>query len=641
MFMNLLGILANCLWLFYILCAPVCAGIKPDHDLQGKVMKNSITIEPKLIISNRINPYQYGQFIEYLYDVVPGMWAEKLYDQSFEGPQPYNVSFRRAVDNREKPWYPMGGITRAQYALDEENPVNGKVSQRIAIAGDPATLGIAQDGVYAAKSTTDTVSVYLRSAQPGLTVFARLRSPEGNLLAEAHWRTTTGWKKYKAKLTPTATTKNATFSFEFRGPGTLWLDQASLMPEDTIGGWRPEVVEAIRDLNCGIIRFGGCTIECYEWRDLIGDPDRRPPWLNVPWGAIHPTGAGLGEVIDLIQMVGADVLWCIRVSGRPPEEAAAQVEYFNGAVTTPMGALRAKHGHPKPYNIKYWQVGNEVGGDEYAQQLADCCAAMKKADPSILIMSSYPSEAVLRLAGAQIDYICPHHYTPDIAACETDLQNLRKLIDDNSPNKNIKIGVTEWNTTAGDWGVGRNMLWTLDNALAVARYHNMIHKYAGFVAITNRSNLTNSLCSGIIQTDNSTLYKTPAYYAQQLYANHVGVWPVAIKTTGDFDSYDVSATLSERGDKLTLCIINRALKPVDCSLDLSALEVPAQTAKLWTVEDSQQAGERDVTNSFQEPLRIRAVGGKLAIKSGKFSYKLPEISLSVVEVRVKGKQLLP
>src|SRR5207302_4537053 len=80
-----------------------------------------------------ISPMQYGQFIEYLCDLVPGMWAEKLYDGSFEGPTPYKFAYLRQTDFREKPWYPSGATNRAEYALDRNNPVSGAVCQRITV----------------------------------------------------------------------------------------------------------------------------------------------------------------------------------------------------------------------------------------------------------------------------------------------------------------------------------------------------------------------------------------------------------------------------------------------------------------------------------------------------------------------------
>src|SRR5689334_18274930 len=65
-----------------------------------------------------INPMQYGQFIEYLCDLVPGMWAEKLYDGSFEGLTPYKMAYLRETDFREQPWYPSGATNRADYVRD-------------------------------------------------------------------------------------------------------------------------------------------------------------------------------------------------------------------------------------------------------------------------------------------------------------------------------------------------------------------------------------------------------------------------------------------------------------------------------------------------------------------------------------------
>src|ERR1700682_28710 len=104
----------------------------------------------------------------------------------------------------------------------------------------------------------------------------------------------------------------------------------------------------------------------------------------------------------------------------------------------------------------------------------------------------------------------------------------RKRITRDGGGRPIKVAVTEWNTTAGDAGPGRAKLWSLENALACSRYHNLLYRQADLVEIANRSNLTNSFCSGIIQTDNHRLYKTPTYYAQQLYSTLAGDRPLRI-----------------------------------------------------------------------------------------------------------------
>jgi alpha-N-arabinofuranosidase len=332
--------------------------------------------------------------------------------------------------------------------------------------------------------------------------------------------------------------------------------------------------------------------------------------------------------------VNAEPLICVRVSGKDPAEAAAQVEYFNCGPDTPMGHLRAENGHPEPYHVKYWQVGNELGGLEYSKQLGVFCAAMKAVDPTIKLMCShYPTVDDLREAGRYLDYLCPHHYgCADLAGKEAEFQNLRQMAAEHAPTRNLKIGVTEWNTTAGDWGLGRAMLWTLDNALACSLYHNLMHRYADFVEIANRSNLTNSFCSGIIQTDNARLYKTPTYYAQQLYANHAGTRPLQVELEGDMEQNNISATLSHDGQTVVLFVVNNMVVGNKVTIDLSKFGRPKNnTVLVWTLMDMKKAGERDATNSFDEPQRVRPVASKVSVKSAVFDYTSPPLSLTVLK----------
>ena len=98
--------------------------------------------------------------------------------------------------------------------------------------------------------------------------------------------------------------------------------------------------------------------------------------------------------------------------------AAQLVEYTNGAVVTPMGKLRAANGHPKPYGVKYWNIGNEAWGDWQfgAMSLAQFefkhnmfAEAMRGVDPSIKLVASGAmpdtmtgSKQSLRLGGKMI-----------------------------------------------------------------------------------------------------------------------------------------------------------------------------------------------------------------------------------------------
>jgi alpha-L-arabinofuranosidase len=587
-----------------------------------------------------INPLQYGQFVEYLCDLVPSMWAEKLYDGSFEGLGRYKVHYLKDADFREKPWYPAGATNRAEYTQDPKDPVGGRFAQKIAVGdGAPCTVGIAQDGLAVSRDQPCVFSCYLR--QEGVKGPVRVRAHrDGHEYADCEFRPEGAWKKYTARLTFSGDDPNATLTITFRGPGTLWLDSASLMPEKTVGGWRPDVVEAVKALKPGVIRFGGSALDdpalgAFDWRDTLGDPDRRRPF--PAWGGLQPAGAGLEELVQFCRHVDAEPLLCVRVTGKTPKDAADQVQYFNSPADSPMGRLRVKNGHPAPYAVKFWQVGNEVGGADYEARLPAFCEAMKAVDPSIKLLSSYPSEAVLKGAGRWLDYVCPHHYgCADLAGKANDLAGLRELIRKHGGGRPIKVAVTEWNTTAGDWGPRRAMLWTLENALACSRYHNLLHRNGDLVHVSNRSNLINSFCSGIVQTDRRRLYVTPTYHAQQLYATLAGSRALRVESLLPAHlAIDVSATLSSEGDVLTLFAVNAGLEDVTRPLDLSAFGDAGQEAEVWTLADTKHAGESDVSNSFAEPGRVAVAASKFRAASARFDYRFPALSLTVFRWKVR------
>ncbi len=588
-----------------------------------------------------INPMQYGQFIEYLCNLVPGMWAEKLDDGSFEGLSPYKFVYLKETDFRERPWYPTGATNRATFDRDSTSKVNGETSYKITVAENvPCTVGIAQDGLAVQRGVACNFSCFLKSDGIRGSIRIRLHHAETDFATcELCPTADAGWHKQHGRLVPSGTDDRVTLTIEFRGPGTLWLDNASLMPENAVGGWRKDVVEAVRELKPGVIRFGGSALDDsnlgeFDWCNAVGDPDSRKPFRA--WGGLQPAGAGLEEIVQFCRLVGAEPLICVRITGRTPKDAADEVQYFNGAVNTPMGAMRARNGHPDPYRICYWQVGNERSGADYESRLPEFCQAMKLVDPSLQLLSSYPTPGVLQRAGAWLDFVSPHHYDcANLGGVEADLAGIRRMIEASSAGPSIRVAVTEWNTTGGDAGPKRARLWTLENALACARYHNLLHRQGGFVQIACRSNLTNSFCSGCIQTDNHRLYKTPTYYAQKLFANLAGNRPLRID--GPLPAQvvpDLSATLSAQEDAVILFAVNDGLEVISRPLDFSAFGSKGEEVEVWTLADRKQAGEPDATNSFGEAARITASQSTVTVASPRFVYQFPPLSLSVLKWRV-------
>ena len=128
------------------------------------------------------------------------------------------------------------------------------------------------------------------------------------------------------------------------------------------------------------------------------------------------------------------------------------------------------------------------------------------------------------------------------------------------------------------------MLWTLDNALRCSRYQNLMHRHCDIVEIANRSNLADSFCGGIIQTNNHSLYfKTPTYYAQQLYANHAGRYPLKVRVEGAEaadQALDVSATLAEDENRIAIFVVNTSLAPQKRTIDLVAVRAAGRRGRM-------------------------------------------------------------
>ena len=308
------------------------------HEVNAVVSKLTVTSEP--ICGATISPYQYGQFIEYLCGLTPSMFAEQVFDGSFEGVPPYCVEFRKDTDRLEKPWYPDGAVHRGDFALIRTRHSMAKLPN-----ASRRGRAIPARWEYHKRTSTsqreNRCDVTCTSVPEDYSHPCRWRSgATARPMRAPMFQPTEQWRRFETILEPNDSDPLATLSISFRGPGTLWIDQVSLMTTDNVCGWRRDVAEALKDLRPGIIRFGGSTTEGFDWTATIGDAAKRVPFTTC-WGGLEPGNAGLEEFVQLCRWVGAEPLICVRFTGRTPKQAADQVEYFNGSATTPMGQLRA------------------------------------------------------------------------------------------------------------------------------------------------------------------------------------------------------------------------------------------------------------------------------------------------------------
>ncbi len=544
-----------------------------------------------------ISPWIYGNFIEFLDHHVQGMRAQMLDDVSFEGilPPAEWCYWQPDKDVEDRPWHVtgLGGDGRVERL--EEGAFNGRWCYRITIPTTPGYgHGIRQAGLCLRAGRRYTLSLYLR--QEGLEGPVEVNlghdwGPFVSTYAQATIEGVTGeWAKYSVVLSPDTDDDNAELSIRLARTGAVWIDQVTLLPDDHILGWRKDVVEAVRALQPRCLRFGGSAVIAYDWTQGIGDPDKRVPFANRYWGRMEPNDVGTDEFLQFCELVGAEPLVCVSYNVGTAEDAVAQLEYCNGGVDTKWGALRAANGHPAPYGVRLWQVGNEQSGEEYERRLPDYCRAMLAADPTIELLTAFPSDAVLEGTKDLARYVCPHYYTNSLPWVVRDLAEQRDRLRRLAPDRGIRIGVTEWNGSAGDWGAARAFQSTQANALYGARLMHIFQRNSDLVAMANRSGLMNGWCCGNVQTSRRGLWVTPAYYGMQLLSVHCGVEPLRV-TDGkgvelrgaEFGTVlDVMATRAEDG-KLVVTVVNDGPDPVATTLDLRAHLRSSAAAKLYTL----------------------------------------------------------
>ena len=136
------------------------------------------------------------------------------------------------------------------------------------------------------------------------------------------------------------------------------------------------MVELVREIKPPIIRYpGGNFVSGYHWEDGIGDRDSRPIRYDRAWNVWEPNDVGIDEFMVLCDLLDCEPYISVNAGNGTAAEAAAWVEYCNGAPNTVYGARRAANGYSEPYGIKYWGIGNESWGcggnftpEEYAAE---------------------------------------------------------------------------------------------------------------------------------------------------------------------------------------------------------------------------------------------------------------------------------
>ncbi|CBX97657.1 hypothetical protein IAQ61_001131 [Plenodomus lingam] len=342
----------------------------------------------------------------------------------------------------------------------------------------------------------------------------------------------------------------------------------------TAKGFRKDVINALKPLNIPVFRYpGGNFCATYHWEDGVGPREKRRKRPDLAWGAVEPNSFGTDEFMEWCDELGAEPYLCLNFGTGTLDEAMAWVEYCNGVEDTHYANLRRQNGHPEPYNVKYWALGNECWGDWQVEQMTDqayaeralqWAKALKYLDPNIeLILCGregptkwdytvlkhcvrargkdpigQPRAALIDMHSIHLYTAAENHYENVYAplTAERAIEVASALIDltyyeDKIPatQKRPKICFDEWNVwwskRAPGW-LGAEERYTLSDALAVAVWLNVFVRKSADVEMANIAQSVNVISP--LMTTETGIVKQTSWYPYELFCRYMSGSLIAV-----------------------------------------------------------------------------------------------------------------
>ena len=472
-----------------------------------------------------------------------------------------------------------------KYRLIKDDAVNMRYSQEM-------TAGKTEAGIFQGPQNIIDGEKYVGSiyAKGKGELIVGLRSSKGNIIArQSLGNVSKDWKKYEFTLEPqtiegnlhltidsTQTPKQITriscdgdFVIMVKN-GTVQVDMATMTTQTglSLGGFRPDILQAVKELHPTCLRWpGGGYVAQYDWKWGIGPQENRERWAHWMWMDYDQNCFGTDEFIRFCREVNSEPIIVVSVKfERPAEEydsilqdALHWLRYCNAPATDEWGAKRAANGHPEPYNVKYWEIDNEMwemGIERYEKCVRDFSTAMRKIDPSIKIIACggfREDEQFINRSGSYFDYLSLHHYeqqggyaTGPVRLAQQYDRYAQMIAD--SPNPNIKLFISEWNLNSIDWRTGLFAGGFLN--MCEARDVVAMGAAALFIRRTDAPDWNNAF----INFDYKDLFKAPNCQVTELWYDHFSKYRLAY--SGDTGDLSVSTTLSENGADVIVKVVN-------------------------------------------------------------------------------------
>lgn len=617
-----------------------------------------------------VSPLLYGlmtEEINHSYD--GGLYAELIQNRAFLDDPKVPAHWNLIAANGAS----------ANIQLDATQSLNSAlpVSLRLdaSSASDTAPAGIANEGYWGipAYSNTRYKASFYAKAAPGFSgkITVSIQSEDGKTIFASGVVDALGqeWKQYQVSLQTgqLPTPVKARYVLSINQPGTVWFSLASLFPptwNDRPNGLRKDLMQMLVDLKPRFVRFpGGLYLEGktiksrFDWKKTIGPVSERPGHDGF-WNYRSSDGMGLLEFLLWCEDLGAEPVLGVyagysmnepAVNPGPEmdpfvQDALEEIEYITGPATSKWGAQRAKDGHPKPFGLRYIEIGNEDFFDRsgsYDGRFAQIFDAIKKEYPKIECISSigvYSKPVKGLLSSRTPDLIDKHYYrtTEEFVKLSTDFN---KKFDRKGPK--VLVGewaayedarFKPWKSPAHEHPPTPSMKAAIGDAVfmtSMERNSDIVamHCYAPLFANVNPG--ARQWRPNLIGYDALRSYGSPSYYALAMFSQNIGDQILNLTKAAETPVH-VSATRDSKTGILFLKLVNPTGAEQAVGIELKGIQSlnPAAIETLL-------AAPPEETNSIEAPTKVLPKKSRLEGIKPSLNFKVPANSIVLLKIRTR------
>jgi alpha-N-arabinofuranosidase len=630
------------------------AGVQPKAGAKAQVATQAqaatLTIDAGTPVA-KVSPTLYGLMTEEInYSYEGGLYGELVQDRTF------------LSRNDTQNWIPVvQGTARGTVARDATTGPSAALttSEKITVEQADAkdAYGLRNGGwwgVPVRANSTYTGSVWAKAdaaAAGGAALRVSLiANDSGKVLASSLLPALTAeWKQYNFTMKTGAIAKVTAANhilLSVERPGTVWVQELSVFPPTYKGranGNRVDLMELLAGMHPAFLRFpggnyleGNSIADRFDWKKTIGPLVSRPGHTS-PWRYHSTDGMGLLEFLEWCEDLKMQPVLAVyagyslqQVHVNPGadlepyvQDALDEIEYVTGDVSTKWGAERAKDGHPAAFPLNYVEIGNEDQFDRsnsYDARYAQFYNAIKKRYPALLLI------ATTKVKGVTPDVVDDHYYR----RAEEFFKDVHHY--DAADRTGPKIFVGEWATREGmpttNFGAALG-----DAAWMTGMERNsdliVIASYAPLLVNVNPNGM--QWQSNLIGYDALRSYGSPSYYAQAMFAGHIGTEIVAAELQGAGDRLFYSVTKDAAKGIVYLKLVNASSSAQELKITLDGVKAVKGTAKLVRLS----AGSTAATNTITDPKRVVPVESTVTGVAKTFTRRVPGYTIEVLEIGVQ------